>query len=84
MARTLFGAKLHRYATFGSMAILVLLNYWIMALLILIMSSKNSSATPLDDISPLSRNRKVAYVGIIGLAILCAPMPSGFWSLLLP
>ncbi len=84
MARTLFGAKLHRYATFGSMAILVLLNYWIMALLILIMSSKNSSATPLDDISPLSRNRKVAYVGIIGLAILCAPLPSGFWSLLLP
>jgi Zn-dependent protease len=84
MARTLFGAKLHRYATFGSMAILVLLNYWVMALLILIMSSKNSSATPLDDISPLSRNRKVAYVGIIGLAILCAPLPSGFWSLLLP
>jgi len=84
MARTLFGAKLHRYATFGSMAILVLLNYWIMALLIFIMSSKNPSATPLDDISPLSRNRKLAYVGIIGLAILCAPLPSGFWSLLLP
>jgi len=84
MARTLFGAKLHRYATFGSMAILVLLNYWIMALLILVMSSKNPSATPLDDISPLSRNRKLAYVGIIGLAILCAPLPSGFWSLLSP
>ncbi len=83
MARTLFGAKLHRYATFGSMAILVLLNYWLMALLIFVMSSKNPGATPLDDITPLSRNRKLAYIGIIGLAVLCAPLPTGFWSNLL-
>ncbi|MHA7647902.1 site-2 protease family protein [Nitrosopumilus sp. S4] len=84
MARTLLGAKLHRYATYGSMAILVLLNYWIMALLILVMSSRNSGATPLDDISPLSRNRKLAYIGIIGLAILCAPLPSDFMPFFLP
>jgi Zn-dependent protease len=84
MARTLFGAKLHKYATYGSMAILVLLNYWLMALLILFMSSRNPSATPLDDISPLSKNRKLAYLGIIVLAILCAPLPSGFLSGLLP
>ncbi len=78
MARTLLGSKLHRYATFGSMAILVLLNYWLMAMLILVLSSRNPSATPLDDISPLSKNRKLAYIGIIGLAILCAPIPSNF------
>ena len=84
MARTLLGPKLHRYATFGSMAILVLLNYWLMALLILIMSSRNPGATPLDDVSPLSRNRKLAYIGIIGLAILCAPLPSNFLPSLLP
>ena len=78
------GAKLHRYATYGSMAILVLLNYWLMALLILFMSSRNPSATPLDDVSPLSRNRKLAYLGIIVLAVLCAPLPSGFLSGLLP
>ena len=78
MARTLLGPKLHRYATFGSMAILVLLGYWLMAMLILIMSSRNPGATPLDDVSPLSRNRKLAYIGIIGLAILCAPLPSDF------
>ncbi len=83
MARTLFGAKLHRYATFGSMAILVLLNNRLMALLIHVMSSKKPGATPLDDISPLSRNRKLAYIVIVGLAVLCAPLPSGFWSNLL-
>ncbi|MDF2426159.1 MAG: site-2 protease family protein [Nitrosopumilus sp.] len=84
MARTLLGAKLHKYATYGSMAILVLLNYWLMALLILFMSSRNPGATPLDDVSPLSKNRKLAYLGIIVLAILCAPLPSGFLSGLLP
>ena len=84
MARTLLGPKMHRYATYGSMAILVLLNYWVMAMLIFIMSSRSPSASPLDDISPLSRNRKLAYIGIIGLAILCAPLPSGFLSSVLP
>jgi len=84
MARTLLGVKLHKYATYGSMAILVLLNYWLMALLILFMSSRNPSATPLDDVSPLSRNRKLAYFGIIVLAVLCAPLPTEFLSNLLP
>lgn len=84
MARTLLGVKLHKYATYGSMIVLVLLNYWLMALLILFMSSRNPSASPLDDVSPLSRNRKLAYLGIIVLAVLCAPLPTGFLSGLLP
>lgn len=84
MARTLLGQKMHRYATYGSMLVLVLLNYWLMAILILIMSSRSPSASPLDDISPLSRNRKFAYIGIVVLAVLCAPLPSGFWSSILP
>jgi len=84
MARTLLGPKMHKYATYGSMIILVLLNYWVMALLILVMYSRSPSASPLDDVSPLSRNRKLAYIGIIGLAILCAPLPSGFLSSILP
>ena len=84
MARTLLGPKLHRYATYGSMAILILLNYWIMAILIFVMSSRNPSATPLDDVSPLSRNRKIVYIGIVGLAILCAPLPTNFLPNFLP
>ncbi len=84
MARTLLGPKMHRYTTYGSMAILVLLNYWLMAMLILIMSTRNPSVTPLDDVSPLSRNRKLAYIGIIGLAILCAPLPADFVPSFLP
>lgn len=78
LARTLMGSKIHIYATYGSLGVLVLLNFWPMALLIFMLSRKNPSASPLDDVSPLSRNRKLAYVGIIILAILCAPLPSEF------
>ena len=77
LARTLLGSKLHRYATYGSMGILVLLNFWVMAIFILLLSSRSPSANPLDDISPLSRNRKLAYAGVVVLGILCAPLPSG-------
>ena len=83
MARTLFGAKIHKFATYGSLGVLVLLNFWPMAILIMIMSSRNMSAIPLDDISPVSTNRKISYVGVIVLAILCAPLPTEIISMLL-
>lgn len=77
MARTLLGEKIHRYATYGSMGVLVLLNYWVMALLILVLSMRNPAAVPLDDVTPLTPGRKRAYICIIVLAVICAPLPSG-------
>ncbi|MCG3780107.1 MAG: site-2 protease family protein [Candidatus Nitrosopumilus limneticus] len=84
MVRAVLGQKIHKYATYGSMLVLVLLNYWLMAILILLMSTKNPSAVPLDDISPLTRTRKLRYIGIVILAVLCAPFPSGLFSGILP
>lgn len=75
MARSLLGAKLHRIGTYASIGILFLLNYWFMALFILILSSRNPSAMPLDDVSPIPKNRKILYVVVVVLAILCAPIP---------
>ena len=77
MARTLLGVKWHRYATYASMGVLVLLEFWVMAMLLLILSSRSPGAQPMDDVSPLPKNRKMAYSIIIVLAILCAPLPSG-------
>lgn len=82
MARTILGSKLHRYATYASMGVLVLLGYWLMALLILVMSHKNTSVDPLDDVSPLSKNRKLVYLAVIVFAILCAPLPADFLDFL--
>lgn len=76
MARTFMNVKIHRYATYASMGVLVILGYWIMAALIFFMSTRNPSASPLDDVSPLPRGRKMAYIAIVGLAILCTPIPS--------
>ena len=74
MARTLLGKKWHQYATYASMGVLVLLGYWFMAMLILVLMSRSPGAQPLDDVSPLSKNRKLTYILIMALAILCAPI----------
>ncbi len=79
MSRVLLGKKWHKYATYGSLGVLVLLNYWMMAIFILILSSRSKDAQPLDDVSPLSKNRKIVYIGVIVLAVLCAPIPSSIW-----
>ncbi|GBF23867.1 hypothetical protein MnTg01_00198 [archaeon MnTg01] len=75
MARALFGAKWHRIGTYASIGVLVLLNYWVMAMFILLLSTRSPSAMPLDDVSPVPKNRKFMYIVIVVLAILCAPIP---------
>ena len=75
MARATFGRKWHKIATYASIGILAALGYWIMALFVLMFSSRSLDARPLDDISPLSNKRKKMFVLVIGLAVLCAPLP---------
>ena len=77
MARALFGKKWHQIATYASMGVLVALGYWFMALFILVLSNRSQDAKPLDDISPLSKNRKKMFVVIAILGFLCAPLPPG-------
>jgi Zn-dependent protease len=79
MARSLFGQKIHRFATYGSVAVLFLLRYEMMAIFILLFSMRNMSARPLDDVSPLSKNRKLIYIAVIAMAVLCAPLPFSVW-----
>ena len=76
MARSLFGRKWHQIGTYASIGVLFVLGYFPMAMLILILSSRNPSAMPLDDVSPVPNNRKTLYVIVVALAILCAPLPS--------
>ena len=80
MARSLFGFNIHRIGTYASIGVLFLLGYWFMAIFILVLSSRNPSAMPLDDVSPVPNNRKLMYIVVIVLAILCAPLPPGLLS----
>ncbi len=75
MARTFFGAKWHKYCTYGSLVLLAIIGFEVAALMIFFLSRRGLSAKPLDDMSPISKNRKLAYIGIIVLAILCLPIP---------
>lgn len=80
MARALFGGKWHRIGTYASIGVLFLLGYFIMAMFILLLSSRNPSAMPLDDVSPVPKNRRYFYIVIVILAILCAPIPPSILS----
>ena len=75
MARALFGSKIHRIGTFASIGILFVLGYFFMAIFILLLSSRNPGAMPLDDVSQVPKSRAMMYVLVIVLAILCAPLP---------
>ena len=80
MSRVMFGEKVHRFATYASVGVLFLLHYEMMAIFILMFSIRNMSVRPLDDVSPLSKNRKLLYIIVVILAILCAPLPFSIWG----
>ena len=75
MARTVLGRKWHKYMTYLSFIILAAIGFVFPALIFYFLSRNNLSAEPLDDVSPITKNRKFAYIGIIGLAVLCMPIP---------
>ncbi len=75
IARAALGRKLHRITTYASIGILVYLGYWFFALWILAFAMGSMDVRPLDDISSLSRNRKIFFVASLALAVLSAPYP---------
>lgn len=78
IARAALGIKWHRRMTYASVVILAALGYIVMAVFIMIMSSRTQDLRPLDDVSPLSKNRKIVFVVSLFLAFLCAPLPFSF------
>lgn len=75
ITRAAVGPKWHRRLTFVSVIILAGLGYIVMALFIMMMSSRSPDVKPLDDVSPLSRRRKMIFIVALFLAFLCAPLP---------
>lgn len=78
MLRTVFGKKMLRVCTYASAGILFVMNFWFVAMFVLLMSGRNAGISIMDDTTPLTRNRKISYVIVMGLAVLCAPIPNEF------
>jgi membrane-associated protease RseP (regulator of RpoE activity) len=71
VARSILGDKARMVLTFLSILMLVVTDFWPMAILVLFMSMYKHPG-PLDDVSPLSTRRKLVTVGLIAVFVLCS------------
>ena len=76
ITRAALGSRGHRVLTFAGIGVLFALQYPVMAVLVLIMALRAPEGMPLDDVTPISQGRKVLFVVALGLAAICAPIPS--------
>lgn len=68
--RPLLSRKQYIVASYVSALVLIIMGYFLLGILILIMSSRTPDIAPLDQISPLSKKRKLALLGVIGILVL--------------
>jgi membrane-associated protease RseP (regulator of RpoE activity) len=76
LARATFGERWHRIITYAGIGALFLMRFWPMAILVLLLSQKIPGNAPLDDVTPLSRNRKMLFFIALGICAVTAPIPS--------
>lgn len=75
MARSVLSERQQRVATILSALVMAFFGFFLMALLVLFFSYGQNIIRPLDEISPLSRSRKIVFALMFVVLILCAPLP---------
>ena len=68
--RSVLTAKQHKIASYISLAVLALTGYFFFALLLLLLMPRAPDIPPLDQVSPLSRSRKLAFISIFIIIVL--------------
>lgn len=76
IARATFGSKSHRIMTFASIGVLFAMAYPTMGALVLFLALRAPEIPPLDDVTPVSKGRKILFLVAMGLAAICAPVPA--------
>ena len=76
LARATLGERWHKIVTYAGIGALLLMRFWPMAILVLLLSQKIPSNAPLDDVTPLSRKRKMLFFIALGICAVTAPIPS--------
>jgi membrane-associated protease RseP (regulator of RpoE activity) len=69
VARAVFGERKHMYFSFGSAVAMFALGFWLMGALVLWMAMRAPDMKPLDDVSELSKSRKVSFVLVLILTV---------------
>jgi len=67
--RSFLSPRQHMIASYIALGLLILAGYYFMAILLILMMGRTVDVPPLDDVSPLSRWRKIS---LIGLAVMFA------------
>jgi len=73
VARSLVGEKARIALTVFSILLLILSDFWLMAMFVLFMAMQRHPG-PLDDVSSLSTNRKLLAVTLIAIFVLSFPL----------
>ena len=76
LARSALGVRWHKILTYVSIAILFARGFYPMAILVLFFSMKSPESAPLDDVTLLSPKRKALFFVALGIAVICAPIPT--------
>jgi Zn-dependent protease len=77
ITRSLTRGKTKGILTVVSIIFLLLQDYWFMAILVILMSGYKHPG-PLDDVSSLSKKRKILTIGLIIIFILCILLPQSY------
>jgi len=73
VAYAVLGQKTHKIVTYITIAVMVILNLWLMAILLLVISSGQSHPETLDNLTPLSKGRKIFSIIVVPLIVLTMP-----------
>jgi membrane-associated protease RseP (regulator of RpoE activity) len=84
VARSLFSEKQHRYVTYISAGVLIIVGFGLFAILLLFMYSQTGHSGPLDDLTLVGLPRKLITVGALILLLFCIPMPLDIFRLFFP
>ncbi len=83
ISRAVFGPSGHRIASIIGIILLLATGYWPFAILVLVMMGLSgrglAGVEPLDDISPVSKSRKILY--LLGIAMLILTFATTFASI---
>jgi len=70
VARAVLSHRLHKVLTYGTIVVLFVVGFQLMAILILILSMRSPEMRPLDDVSPVSKSRKIMFICVWIIAAL--------------